>query len=486
MKTIRSDSSLSLLDGLICTYLALPLLLFCAWFKWPFAIAGAVLLTFGFHKALGGLRWRNFELGAKWVLAIGIVALAWTALAGIGHFFYANADWLTRDAVLRDLTETAWPPQYESNGSAPLILRAPVAFYLPAAAAGSVLGLHAADLLLYLWAAAGFALFLCAATTLFSTSRQRIVCWGLLIAFGGLDLVGFTMFHGALPELGQHIEWWAEFAQYSSNSTLMFWAPNHALPAWLGMVLVLRHWRRPELACIAPLLAAAIPLWSPLSAVGLAPFFIAGLNWRRDLPQLLSIRSGWPFIVAACIVARYITMDTQSVAHGWSIRLFDSAMEFWGLYAVFCLLEFGLLAWALIRMHAPDIRLGLALAILLALPFYHFGPGNDLDMRASIPALTVLAFAAVRPLTDGERRSGWRLALMVILVLGGLGAAQEPARALLRPRWVLTGKTLSEIACPDPRDRGCSLPTNYVGRLDQAGLAMLMREPSSVQTGAAP
>ncbi|HEY4080783.1 MAG TPA: hypothetical protein VGM81_08805 [Burkholderiaceae bacterium] len=473
-------AGLTPLDGLICAYLALPLLLFCAWFKWPVAIGFAALLLLGARAALLGA-WRG-ELGvsSRLILMIAVVSLAWTALAGLGHFFYANLDWVTRDAVLHDLSTTAWPPQYAARGDEPLILRAPVGFYLPAAAAGAWLGLQAADLLLYLWTALGFALFLCAATTLFSTRRQRLIACAVLIGFGGLDLVGILLLGGTWPQPGEHIEWWAQFAQYSSHSTLMFWVPNHALPAWLGLALVLRHWRQPALARITPLLAAAITLWSPLAALGLAPFFIAGLDWRRDLRQLFSARSGWPLFVIGLVVARYITMDTQALAHGWAVNAFASAGEFWFFYAVFCLLEFGLLAWALVRLGAFNLQLGLAVIILLLLPFYQFGPGNDLAMRSSIPALAVLALATVRPLADAGR-SGWRYALMLILGIGAVGAAQEPERALLMPRWAPSSHSLDQLSQEHRSRYIAALPANYVGRLNRADLALLMRSPSPVQ-----
>jgi hypothetical protein len=158
-----SETSLSLLDGLICLFLALPLLLFCAWFKWPFAIGLGAMTVFGFQQLLQGARLDHFGVQRPLLLTIIVVAAIWTALAGVGHFFYANSDWLTRDAVLRDLTETAWPPQYESDGGLPLILRAPVGYYLPAAALGSVLGLPFADIALYVWTVIGFVLVLCAA-----------------------------------------------------------------------------------------------------------------------------------------------------------------------------------------------------------------------------------------------------------------------------------------------------------------------------------
>ena len=57
----------------------------------------------------------------------------------------------------------------------PLILRAPVGYYLPAAAVGSILGLASADIALYLWTVVGFALVLCAATTRFGTAGGDVV-----------------------------------------------------------------------------------------------------------------------------------------------------------------------------------------------------------------------------------------------------------------------------------------------------------------------
>ncbi len=475
-----SETSLSLLDGLICLFLALPLLLFCAWFKWPFAIALALMTVFGFHQLLQGSRLGHFGIRPGLLLTIVVVAVIWTALAGVGHFFYANSDWLTRDAVLRDLTETAWPPKYESDGPLPLILRAPVGYYLPAAALGSILGLAFADIALYVWTVIGFVLVLCAATTRFSTSTQRWICCGVMIGFGGLDLAGYILNHFALPAPGEHIEWWARFAQYSSNSTLLFWVPNHALPAWLGILLVLRHWRTPALARMAPLLAATIPLWSPLAAIGLAPFFIAGLDWRRDSRKIFSLRTGLPFLGLALLVARFITMDTQAIPGGWAMENFRTAGEFFERYAMFCILEFGILALVLLRLRVFDVQLGTSLLILLALPLYRFGQGNDLVMRSSIPALTVLALATVRPLADAGR-SAWRYALMGLLAVGAMGAAQEPWRALLTPRWDFKGQTLGEVSSPKAHGYAGALPPHYVAILNQPGLLAMLREPSLVR-----
>ncbi len=482
IRSIRGEGSasgLTLLDAALVVYLALPLLIFCAWFELPFAIGLAVLLSYALWQTLAGTRVREFGVRPATVGVIVVVTLIWTALAGVGHFFYANIDWVTRDAVLRDLTVTAWPPQYVAEGDFPMILRAPVGYYLPAAVVGWLAGAGVGDFALYLWTVLGFSLFLCAATTLFTTPRQRLMAVVLMIAFGGMDLIGFVLARGYVPAGNFHLEWWAKFAQYSSNSTLLFWVPNHALPGWLGIMLILRLWRQPELARIAPLMAVAIPLWAPLSAIGLAPFYVAGLNWRRDFRSLFAIRTGLPFIAMAFIVARYITLDAETIPGGWAFEG-KPLGEYLTQYVPFCLLEFGVLAWALHRLKAYDLVLTIAVTVLLVLPLYRFGGANDLAMRGSIPALTVLALACVRPVVD-YARSTWRYVLMLVLVIGAIGSAHEPMRAIQLPRWAMTGQTLPQSIDPGVPDTLFPLPPNYVAHLNQPGLAMMLREPTMVR-----
>ena len=476
----RPASALTLLDAAIVVYLVLPLLIFCGWFKPPVAAVLAALILYATWQMLAGTRWREFAVRPRAIAGIVLLSLGWTALGGVGHFFYANSDWLIRDAVLRDLTATPWPPQYPFEGDFPLILRAPIAFYMPAAVVGWLAGPAVGDFALYLWTALGFALFLCAVTTLFQTPRQRWIAVLLMIAFGGLDLVGWILVKGDIPRPSQHIEAWNYLAQYSSNSTLLFWVPNHALPAWLGTTLILRLWRQVDLARIAPLMTATIPLWSPLAAIGLFPFYVAGLAWRRDYRVLFAIRTSFPFMAMALVVARYVTLDSQAIPGGWAFldRPFgEYALEYLSL----CIIEFGLVAWALYRLKAYDLVLTIAVAVLLLLPLYKFGGANDLVMRGSIPALTVLALATVRPLADPGRSSGWRYALMAVLFVGAVGAAHEPTRALVLPAWPMKGRTLTQSQEMGSDDAFPSLPPHYVARLNQAGLAGMLRDPTPVQ-----
>ncbi len=474
-----SESGITWNDRLICAYLILPVAVFCLWFTPVISVVLLALLGYGTFRVLylGNLHRSSTRKGL--IFAIVLLSLAWTAVAGVGHFFYTNIDWVVRDAVLHDLSTVGWPPGYLNETAAGLIIRAPVGYYLPAAAIGHLAGFDVANYTLYLWTALGWGLFLLAGCSLFKTKAQRIACMLVLTFFGGMDLLGYVWGERHLPAIGEHIEWWMPYIQYSSNTTLLFWVPNHALPAWLGTILILRHWRRAELAHLTPLLATAIPLWSPLAAIGLFPFFLCGLDWRRDFKTLLSPNTCLPFIPIALVVALYLSMGSaSSVAHGWMITTAPSAVGFAYRYVLFCLLEFGILALILARLAKFDVPLRTAIAVLCLLPLYYFGPGNDLAMRASIPALTVLALATVRPLT--ALNSIWHAMLVLVLAIGMLGATQEPQRALTEPSWEPRQQSVPEAVASLGPNSPSFFPPHYFAKPDSHGMQWLLRKPVPV------
>ena len=77
-------------------------------------------------------------------------------------------------------------------------------------------------------------------------------------------------------------------------------------------------------------------------------------------------------------------------------------------------------------------------AVLGVLPLYVFGPGNDLVMRASIPALMVIAIALAESVPRLIGPSAPVLVRFVALGAFSLGCftpAAEIARSITEPRW---------------------------------------------------
>lgn len=475
------DTGIDVLERVTCAYLFLPVLLFLPFFVDGAAIALSLLALFG---AWSTLRRREPTVVAGThalpMIALALLALAWVAMAGTGHLMYANADWVVRDAVLHDLSSDTWPPSYSDASGAPAFMRAPLGYYLPAALVGKFAGFAPANIALYLWTAFGWFLFTLCACRLFAKPAQRIACVLLLVGFGGMDLVGYATAYKALPALGDHIEWWMPYMQYSSNSTLLFWVPNHALPAWICTALILRHWRQPQLALMTPLLATAVPLWSPLAAIGLFPFFLFGLRWSKDARILFSPGTCVPFVPVALLIALYLGLDAASVPHAWQVRNFPNPVSFLVNYGLFCLVEFGFLALVLAKIGKFDLPMRIAVIVLCLLPLCYYGPGNDLAMRASIPALCVLAFACARALGNAaDGLTGWHAVLAIVLIVGAAGAAQEPIRTLMAKAWRPVAQSLPQAVASQQSGAVNPLPPHYVAHPDGSLMSRLLRQPAA-------
>jgi hypothetical protein len=465
------------LSALSMIYLGIPLALFLVgWLRTPFAVVLLVLLCLAFYIA-----WRTchadsppFRIGLKQIVLV-CVAICWVCFGGAGHVFYANRfDWSLRDAVLHDLTIAPWPTGYDIGGSFLWILRSPIGYYLPAALGGKVFGLVYADAILWLWTTIGVWIFLC----LLPIQSRHLGKMGLAIIavvfFSGMDIIGWFSLWGFFPPLYRHLEWWAQMFQYSSNSTLLFWTPNHALPAWIAAALFWRHWRTDAFIIISPFLLSLLPIWSPFPVIGMLPFY-ALLVFRviRDkkggkfnLPLL-----GISFLLTI-VVGAYLSMDIGSIPSSNAMN-FDYFSLLLKRYPLFVILEFGALTALLWKSNRGSILL-LSVLVLLGLPFIRFGPGNDLTMRGSIPALAFVCIATLDFLQRARKESRGRMvAVCSILLLGAITPIHEIYRAISFPHWK-PSQTLTVM------DFGPTPPSHYVSHYENGWLQVIFRDPAGI------
>ena len=421
------------LEFLAAAYLLLPLLVFLlGWLRWPYALALGLSLLPALYRA-----WQSRQRGAamlsrpEW-LGVAGVTIVWVSMAGLMPGFFLNLDWLTRMSVLRDLVVGSWPVGYSLPGSE-LILRCPLGYYMVPALIGKLTSLHGARIALWCWTALGTALFL--ALMLGAKADRKPGAWrsALLIAvfFSGMDILGWMISNPAGVQFGTHIEWWAKLfldgstIQYSSQTTQLFWVPNHCLPGWLVAAVAWRHRQRGMAVAPAALLLLATVFWAPLVAVGAAPLLFwcvwRALGWR----QLALHSLHWPVLLllpCGLLVARFLTMGVAPVGAGQASAQFIDAV-------FFSLLEWGLLAWAVLARGERAPLLLLALLELLLLPFLHYGDANDLVMRGSIPGLAILMMATIE--TWQSTPSARRMAIAVLLLIGAVTPLLEFERAFV-------------------------------------------------------
>jgi hypothetical protein len=452
-------------DGLsfgITLYLALPGLLFLVGWAtaWAAAAAGLAGLVALLRMPGRGAAW---PLGRGATLLCLLAGLAWAAATGTHHLVYSTADWQVRDAVLRDLASLPWPVGYADATGRGWLLRAPIGFFLPAGLGGRWLGLPAAQALLWAWCGLGLGLVLALLASLArvvdaARPRRAFAVLALVFAlFHGLDLLPNLWLDGrdgagVLAAWGRGGEWWDRFFQYSGHVTALLWAPNHALPAWLAALLVLRHHRDPGFPRMAALPLAAAAFWSPIGAAGAAALALAALvpggGWRRALAS----PGNWAAVLFALPLCLYLTAGSGAVPHGPLLAL-HPPLEALGRGLLFLAVE--VLPWAV-----PVLLLGqggglvrVAIGLLCLLPFYVFGPGNEMASRGGMAPLAVLAVAAGAALLVPWRRAGGvgpgvgqgaGLMLRLVAVLALAGAAMEASLLVTRPPW--------------PSSRDCAVP----------------------------
>lgn len=434
-------------DGWLLAYLFVPvpvflLGLFPPWLGIP-ATAFALL---AFVKSMpfacaAAPRWTGQTLAGV-MLLMGFAA-AWTSLGGAGHLFHANAiDWVPRYAVLRDLVVNDWPPRYLDDIGNELILRAPLGYYLVPALLGKIAGIAWADRLLLLWTWLGVCLFFLA--NFGGTPTRRFVVLVLFALASGLDIVG-VFWKDGLPWLGSHIEWWTGRMKYSSNSTMLYWIPNHVIPGWVLGAWLWRFQGSADFLRRIPLIGLAVMTWSPLPFVGALPM-IAVLGWRFRSELMVGmhdqLRALAYVLFPAFLTSAYLLMSAGGI-RAWAIvppntAIASGGLTWWADTLVFILLEvlaFGMLA----RQCSRSSVLDAGLMLLCLLPFFGFGPTNDLATLGAIPALTIMWLTLINELTSPShqrRLSVSRRVLLVMLFLAGaVTPFQESYRSLTLRQW---------------------------------------------------
>ena len=446
---MRSVPTLSgYINAATAIYLGLPLVVFLlTWLQLPYGIPLALLfvggswLAFRSPGALGEPQ-PALQLTRLHWLGIASIALFWSALGGVGELFYANIfDWHVRGTLMLDMAKHMGPIAFQyARDPAIWLLRCPLGYYLVPALASNWLGVQFAPLLLLLWTFIGVFLLLAQLAVRLQTPKKVGLMLVIVPFFSGMDwLGGWLLAHPAPLFSVDHIQWWALLFQYSSNSTLLFWVPNHTLPGWLFAAFIYANWQRSTALRTVPFWIAAVPLWSPLTAVGVLPILLAymvkHLRKPADIKVMLPI--GLLILPAALVSAIYLVMDSSRIPLGAGELGLPFAVHA-RLYLAFVFMQFGLLWLLLLRLRKDSLLINAGL-FLFILPLFHMGASNDLVMRASIPALFIVCLAAIERLGNinwqNQQQKPLGVVLVLMLLIGVITPMHEIARALLYPRW---------------------------------------------------
>ena len=412
-----SHSRLFLVDLLVLAsfcYLLLPVLIFIIGFvRIEISVVLVGLLAYGMFSEIRNANFLvNFKIHMKrmapewyaWrahLALIGLLVFIWLSFSSIGGIGYRNFDSGIRSSMLWHLVTGSWPLHFEKEyfgeGFGSISDKAYVyyfAYYLPAAAVGKWLGWKAANLALfaYSWVGASLALML---VRMYVRQRGYTVTFFVftgICLFGGMDYV----FNGLLGLTTDRSEMWLSPLHYFSHTRNLFWAPQHCLPSWLIIGVILNHRQiSPALMRIFPLAGVSMLLWSPLCLIGIAPFvlIIFKCHWKEWLLwNWTNGLAGFLFV----ILFAFIVSNDFSFGMIYAPNLMEG---YWVQYCLFIAAEFLILS-SIFAFGTPKIvrddALIVALVLLLAIPVFILGRWNDWSIKLSIPPLFVLSIFVIK------------------------------------------------------------------------------------------
>ena len=425
-------------------YLALPLMIFlCAWLNVFCALLCVSLFGFAFYKAFPKTQDTDvFVINGKMLLIAVILAIVWCFLAGIGYFYYQSWDYHFRNAVFHDLINYNWPVFYD-KARTPLVYY--MGFYLFPAALGKFIGLFIsgtsttffiANIFLFIYAVVGVSLIflLFAHSVRVKNIKQFFCCSLLFILFSGLDIIGYLFFQNGIQPFDYHLDWWASFIQFSSFSTGMFWAFNQFIPVALAILLIYNEKDIKNFGFILPCMLFLAPY--PTFTIGMF-MLIYALKCLVQISdkkyflsyEVFSIQNIIGVFWLLPVVLLFLITNSGGIDRLNYVFQFMSFSQF----LIFLLLEFLLYVLILFPSYKRDVFFITTCIMLLFIPLIRLDQQNNFCMRASIPALIMLAVFTVQFLLERFHQKNFgfgTFAVIWLLILGSVTPMMEFYRGI--------------------------------------------------------
>lgn len=419
-------------------YILLPIsIFFFGWLRWYIALPLNLVILYFAKVLFLELTARKVSIIRKesilfWIIVI-CASVFWVYFSGIGGFSFQNWDHIFRNAVYRDLCNYSWPVIYDLSlepenvqkitGGEKSSLTYYFTWWLPAALLSKFFSLSefSSFLVLYIWACLGIFL------TLFFIVRYYKKCSYIilivLIFFSGLDAVPIYIKHHIVATT-QHIEWWASFFQYSSNTTMLYWSFNQAIPIWLmlSIFINLKNSR-----CTLGLISLSIA-YSVWSTFGLVPYGIYLLC--KKFKQSVSFNNiVIPAIMLLFFGSFYLASNNENTSIHAIFENKEPNLTIIVSYIEFAFIEF-LIYFILMGRKAFSYRFyWITLLELLIIPLFYIRV-RDFIPRASIPALFLLMCYVINYLLDLNLSIFRKSIFIVALIIGALTPYTEINRSI--------------------------------------------------------
>ena len=401
--------SYSVFLAVVLAWLVIPVIIFCAGYLklipaiiFSLIFAGVAVFAVLFSDD------RKISLPVSYVIAFAVAAVLVSILMGVGEYICSLQDHSYRRAILNDLVNYKWPVIYDmSTQQNPAVInitgssgKAAFCYYfvywMPAAAIGKLCGgsIAAANAALLIWTSIGVFLTF-AAMSVYSKKASMFAVFFYLF-FGGLDLIPFI-----IHEVNSYSDWlwlegWVPHMSYICNFVNLGNVFHQAVPCYLicSMLLISRRPNALGLGC------GILFCYSPWAVIGILPVTIAKIfdkenryaGWKALIKDVLSpVNIISVIAILFVFVPFYMSTSGLSQEKGLTASFYDSIPKFILCYLALILLEVVPAAAIVFARRKKDIVFIVSVATLAAIPMIKISYQNDFAMRASMPALFVLA-----------------------------------------------------------------------------------------------
>lgn len=250
-----------------------------------------------------------------------------------------------------------------------------------------------------------------------------------MILFSGLDIIPYWICNNKFPGTS-HIEWWAGYFQYSSNTTQLFWVFNQSIPIWLIMALMLQLKDEKYIASLLAL-SFAYSSWATFGMIPIA--FIGLLKYvkRKHKVNILNILV--PFLILCIFGSFYLAGNGSKGSGGFIFDLYSQEKRrILCNYIMFLFCEFGVY---FLIIHNKAKKYDFYWVVLLELvffPLFVIKDGNFI-MRGSIPALFLAMYYVIRYLLENYNNFQVNIRnriLIVVLCIGCFTPLTELSRTI--------------------------------------------------------
>ena len=329
---------------------------------------------------------------------------------------YLHWDWDKSFGILNLLRDAQFPPVFTRLDGQPRLLRYYLAWYIVPSFSARLLGDFLLSPVLFLSTAFGITLALLMTFAYLKRTRDFLIVTTVFFLFSGLDIVGMWITGAGGASQFDLYQWYVNWGSISFPLLGTSMHPQHALPAWLAVSMLLTE-RRLTLR-YAVLIGALVLMWSPMVAIGLLPLY-AWATIKEGIKTVLTPAN----IIAAPLVALplvlYLSQGTAAIPFSfiWEVSSFGELLIFW-------LVEFLVVALTIYYADRADHQLLLLSVIsLLGLSLFSYGVINDFIMRASMPYIFILATLAAKAVLTS--RGIPRLLLVIYLSIGAIPVAMS-------------------------------------------------------------